>query len=244
MPRFVDRRSSFFDHSSLFCPHPHANPTRLALRIIMMTLIRARGNRDIDAMIFWTCVPWPSEALGYNAAKGTGFKFVPELRRRQVRVSHSSQSKSLSRYHIIFANCEKWHHFSKPVALVIGASRGIGRQIAIDLAKEGYAGEAASQSHPIPCLTHTYLQIQLYISSKTIKLTKIYTHSRRLRKNHLRRLQNRPLFPGPKLAATTINTVARESRNQAETPSPCRPTHKITTQSPISSRRLSRPTAA
>jgi len=26
------------------------------------------------------------------------------------------------------------------VALVIGASRGIGRQIAIDLAKEGYAG--------------------------------------------------------------------------------------------------------
>jgi NAD(P)-dependent dehydrogenase (short-subunit alcohol dehydrogenase family) len=30
---------------------------------------------------------------------------------------------------------------TRQVALVIGASRGIGRQIAIDLAKEGYAGE-------------------------------------------------------------------------------------------------------
>jgi len=30
---------------------------------------------------------------------------------------------------------------TKQVALVVGASRGIGRQVAIDLAKEGYAGK-------------------------------------------------------------------------------------------------------
>lgn len=35
---------------------------------------------------------------------------------------------------------------SKPVALVIGASRGIGRQIAVDLAKSNYAGEKPERS--------------------------------------------------------------------------------------------------
>jgi NAD(P)-dependent dehydrogenase (short-subunit alcohol dehydrogenase family) len=34
----------------------------------------------------------------------------------------------------------------KPVALVVGASRGIGRQIAIDLARNGYAGESTAAS--------------------------------------------------------------------------------------------------
>jgi NAD(P)-dependent dehydrogenase (short-subunit alcohol dehydrogenase family) len=33
----------------------------------------------------------------------------------------------------------------KPVALVVGASRGIGRQVAIDLARDGYAGKVAYQ---------------------------------------------------------------------------------------------------
>lgn len=28
----------------------------------------------------------------------------------------------------------------KPVALVVGASRGMGRQVAVDLARNGYAG--------------------------------------------------------------------------------------------------------
>jgi NAD(P)-dependent dehydrogenase (short-subunit alcohol dehydrogenase family) len=34
----------------------------------------------------------------------------------------------------------------KQVALIVGASRGIGRQIAIDLAREGYAGKSTALS--------------------------------------------------------------------------------------------------
>ena len=38
---------------------------------------------------------------------------------------------------------------TRQVALVIGASRGIGRQVAIDLAKEGYAGKLFHPPHNI-----------------------------------------------------------------------------------------------
>jgi len=34
---------------------------------------------------------------------------------------------------------------TKPVAVVVGASRGMGRQIAIGLSQEGYTGEQALQ---------------------------------------------------------------------------------------------------
>ncbi len=37
---------------------------------------------------------------------------------------------------------------TRKVALVVGASRGIGRQVAIDLAKDSYAGESLSPSPP------------------------------------------------------------------------------------------------
>ena len=40
----------------------------------------------------------------------------------------------------------------KKVALVVGASRGIGRQVAVDLAKNGYAGERAARHASPPSL--------------------------------------------------------------------------------------------
>lgn len=44
---------------------------------------------------------------------------------------------------------------NKSVALVIGASRGIGRQIAIDLASNGYAG--VYLQHPfLPLITNYF----------------------------------------------------------------------------------------
>jgi hypothetical protein len=45
---------------------------------------------------------------------------------------------------------------NKPVALVVGASRGIGRQVAVDLARNGYAG--SSNLHMTLILTNTFIQ--------------------------------------------------------------------------------------
>lgn len=38
----------------------------------------------------------------------------------------------------------------KPVALVVGASRGIGRQVAVDLARNGYAGMSSFAVSIVP----------------------------------------------------------------------------------------------
>lgn len=49
--------------------------------------------------------------------------------------SHSTNSLTVDRTYHNMA-------IEKPVALVVGASRGIGRQVAVDLASHGYAGES------------------------------------------------------------------------------------------------------
>ncbi|KAF7193112.1 Hydroxysteroid dehydrogenase-like protein 2 [Pseudocercospora fuligena] len=69
-------------------------------------------------------------------------------------------------------------HSSKPVALVIGASRGIGRQVAIDLAKNGYrvivsakTTSNASECNPFPPDPNSFKST---ISTVAREITEIY----------------------------------------------------------------------
>lgn len=79
---------------------------------------------------------------------------------------------------------------NNPVALVVGASRGIGRQIAIDLAKNGYKGMLKSR-HIFKQDTDT---IPVVVAAKTT--SDAYATV--------------PFPPDPNSSQSTINTVERE----------------------------------
>lgn len=91
----------------------------------------------------------------------------------------------------------------KQVALVIGASRGIGRQIAIDLAREGYAG-----TYLITASNHQPFYFSVLISLHIQTLTK---SSGRRRKIHFRRANDHSLSPRSK--QPSIHNLNRSPRN-------------------------------
>lgn len=90
---------------------------------------------------------------------------------------------------------------SKPVAIVIGASRGIGRQVAIDLAKNGYAGEFVTDFKGILLL----LLLLLY-SADLLLLPPVVIAA----KTTSDASKCVPFPPDPNSPSSTINTVARE----------------------------------
>ena len=75
------------------------------------------------------------------------------------------------------------------VALVVGASRGIGRQVAIDLARSGYAGMDSSR----------------YIESRSNEVSVVVAA-----KSTSDAYSTKPFPPDPNSPQSTISTVERE----------------------------------
>lgn len=101
---------------------------------------------------------------------------------------------------------------AKPAALVIGASRGIGRQIAIDLARNGYAGISISSSldaHTLnkpfnlkllPGLPYKKMQKRTRpMECSPANVIDSHSSSNALRQNDLRPEPNNSLSPRPQL---------------------------------------------
>jgi len=68
-------------------------------------------------------------------------KYLSSIARKELERTGATPTKD--EVHALYET-KRQERSNKPVAVVIGASRGIGRQVAIDLAKNGYAGILAS----------------------------------------------------------------------------------------------------
>ena len=66
------------------------------------------------------------------------YKHLSAIARKKLEITGAIPTKD--EVHALY-QIKRREQVKKPVALVIGASRGIGRQVAIDLAKNGYAGK-------------------------------------------------------------------------------------------------------